>query len=87
MTADIVPESLAETGPIPTGPIPTDESPITEARRVGPLFQPTHPLALAPVSAPPHSGRRVVRVLRQGVALSTVNDQYLALASHREATT
>jgi len=88
MTADIDPASLAETGPIPTGPIPTDESPITEARRVGPLFQPTHPLALAPVSAPPHSVdgfvREFLRELNtgQGVALSrsTVNDQYLALA-------
>ncbi len=88
MTADIVPESLAATGPIPTGPIPTDESPITEAHRVGPLFQPTHPLALAPVSAPPHSVdgfvREFLRELNtgQGVALSrsTVNDQYLALA-------
>ncbi|HEY3546690.1 MAG TPA: glycogen/starch/alpha-glucan phosphorylase, partial [Propionicimonas sp.] len=71
-----------------TGPIPTDESPITEAYRVGPLFQPTHPLALAPVSAPPHSVdgfvREFLRELNtgQGVALSrsTVNDQYLALA-------
>ena len=88
MTADIVPESLAATGPIPTGPIPTDESPITKAHRVGPLFQPTHPLALAPVSAPPHSVdgfvREFLRELNtgQGVALSrsTVNDQYLALA-------
>ncbi len=88
MTADIVPESLAETGQIPTGPIPTDESPITETHRVGPLFQPTHPLALAPVSAPPHSVdgfvREFLRELNtgQGVALSrsTVNDQYLALA-------
>ena len=84
MTADIVPETL---GAEP-GPIPTDESPITETRRVGPLFQPTHPLALAPVSSPPHSVdgfvREFLRELNtsQGVALSrsTVNDQYLALA-------
>ena len=83
MTADIVSESPAE-----TGLIPTDESPITEAHRVGPLFQATHPLALAPVSAPPHSVdgfvREFLRELNtgQGVALSrsTVNDQYLALA-------
>ena len=83
MTADIVPES-----PAGTGPIPTDESPTTETHRVGPMFQPTHPLALAPVSAPPHSVdgfvREFLRELNtgQGVALSrsTVNDQYLALA-------
>ena len=83
MTADIVSESPAE-----TGPIPTDESPITEAHREGPMFPPTHPLALAPVSAPPHSVdgfvREFLRELNtgQGVALSrsTVNDQYLALA-------
>ena len=56
MTADIVSESPAE-----TGPIPTDESPITEAHREGPMFPPTHPLALAPVSAPPHSVDGFVR--------------------------
>ncbi len=83
MSADIVPESLAE-----TGPIPTDESPTTGTHRVGPIFQPTHPLAVAPVSAPPHSVdgfvREFLRELNtgQGVGLSrsTVNDQYLALA-------
>ena len=83
MSADTVP--APETRP---GPVPTDESPTTELHRVGPQFQPTHPLALAPIAAPPHSVAGFVReFLRelntgQGVALarSTVNDQYLALA-------
>ncbi len=83
MSADTVP--APETRP---GPVPTDESPTTELHRVGPQFQPTHPLALAPVAAPPHSVdgfvREFLRELNtgQGVALSrsTVNDQYLALA-------
>ncbi|MCA0306176.1 MAG: glycogen/starch/alpha-glucan phosphorylase, partial [Actinobacteria bacterium] len=52
------------------------------------MTPPTHPLALAPVSAPPHSVdgfvKEFLRELNtgQGVALSrsTVNDQYLALA-------
>ncbi len=69
-------------------PVPADESPTTELHRVGPMTQPTHPLALAPVTAPPHSVdgfvREFLRELNtgQGVALSrsTVNDQYLALA-------
>jgi starch phosphorylase len=68
--------------------VPTDESPTTGVHRVGPVTPPTHPLALAPVSAPPHSVdgfvREFLRELNtgQGVALSrsTVNDQYLALA-------
>lgn len=67
---------------------PADENPLTAHHQVGPLFEPTHPLALAPVAAPPHSVdgfvREFLRELNtgQGVALSrsTVNDQYLALA-------
>ena len=69
-------------------PIPADESPTTGAHRVGPMFEPTHPLAVAPVTSPPHSVdgfvREFLRELNtgQGVALaqSTINDQYLALA-------
>jgi starch phosphorylase len=65
-----------------------DETPTTETRPVGPHFPPTHPIALAPVAAPPHSVdgfvKEFLRELNgsQGVALSgsTVNDQYLALA-------
>ena len=68
---------------------PADESPITEFHRVGPEFPPTHPLALAPVGSPMHSVDGFVREFlhelntNQGVALSrsSVNDQYLALAS------
>ncbi len=68
--------------------VPADESPTTEVHRFGPMFQPTHPIALAPVTAPPHSVdgfvREFLRELNtgQGVALSrsSVNDQYLALA-------
>ena len=65
-----------------------DETPTTETRKVGPHFTPTHPIALAPVTTPPHSVdgfvKEFLRELNggQGVALtgSTVNDQYLALA-------
>ena len=65
-----------------------DETPTTETRHVGPHFQPTHPIALAAVTTPPHSVdgfvKEFLRELNgsQGVALggSTVNDQYLALA-------
>jgi len=72
----------------PDAPAPADESPTTERHRFGPVFQPTHPVALAPVTAPPHSVdgfvREFLRELNtgQGVALSraSVNDQYLALA-------
>ena len=68
--------------------VPADENPLTARHQVGTLFEPTHPLALAPVAAPPHSVdgfvREFLRELNtgQGVALSrsTVNDQYLALA-------
>jgi starch phosphorylase len=67
---------------------PADETPQTAPHQTGPMFEPTHPLALAPVAAPPHSVdgfvREFLRELNtgQGVALgrSTVNDQYLALA-------
>ena len=72
----------------PAAPIRADETPATGGHRVGPMFQPTHPIALAPVTAPPHSVdgfvREFLRELNtgQGVALSqsTTNDQYLALA-------
>lgn len=68
--------------------VPADESPVTATQHVGPVFAATHPLALAPVAAPPHSVdgfvREFLRELHtgQGVALarSSVNDQYLALA-------
>ena len=70
------------------GSLPVDESPNIQGGRIGPLFKPTHPLALAPVMAPPHSVDGFVREFLhelntgQGVQLarSTVNDQYLALA-------
>ncbi len=43
-------------GPIPAeSPTPADESPTTELHQLGPVTTPTHPLALASVSAPPHS--------------------------------
>ncbi|MFZ0529366.1 MAG: glycogen/starch/alpha-glucan phosphorylase [Propionicimonas sp.] len=78
-------DTVNETG-VPLAP--ADESPSTDLRRVGPMFPPTHPIALAPVTAPPFSVdgfvREFLRELNtgQGVALSrsTVNDQYLALA-------
>lgn len=68
--------------------VPADESQLTARHHTGPMFEPTHPLAVAPVAAPPHSVdgfvREFLRELNtgQGVALSrsTVNDQYLALA-------
>ena len=83
MTADVPLESPAQ-----ATPVLADESPTTEVRRVGPMFKPTHPVALAPVTSPPHSVdgfvREFLRELNtgQGVSLSqsTVNDQYLALA-------
>ncbi len=70
------------------GQSPADESPTTEIHRFGPTTKPTHPLALAPVAAPPATVdgfvKEFLRELNtgQGVALSrsTVNDQYLALA-------
>jgi starch phosphorylase len=83
MSADTVPESA----PVDNQTL-ADETPTIEPNRVGPVAKPTHPLALAPVTAPPHSVdgfvREFLRELNtgQGVALSraTVNDQYLALA-------
>ncbi|MBB1509903.1 glycogen/starch/alpha-glucan phosphorylase [Tessaracoccus sp. MC1756] len=71
------------------GPMRADESPNTDVRRVGPTSTPTHPLATAPVGAPTYSVDGFVREFlhelntNQGVTLSrsTVNDQYLALAS------
>jgi starch phosphorylase len=81
---DILVPATAGSADVP----PTDESPSLESRHVGPAFPATHPLALAPVTAPPHSVDGFVREFLhalntgQGVALSrsTVNDQYLALA-------
>ncbi len=72
---------------MPAG-VPADENPLTASHHHGPMFPPTHPLALAPVAAAPHSVdgfvKEFLRELNtgQGVALSrsTVNDQYLALA-------
>ena len=68
---------------------PADESPTMATHRVGPAFTPTHPLAKAPVGSPAHSVDAFVKEFlhelntNQGVALSrsSVNDQYLALAS------
>ncbi len=73
---------------LPEAPAPADESPTTGPHHLGPVFQPTHPLAVAPVAAPAHSVdgfvREFLRELNtgQGVPLSrsSVNDQYLALA-------
>jgi len=70
------------------GEIPVDESPEARHGWVGPQFQPTHPLAMAPEAAPQHSVDGFIREFLhelntgQGVELSrsTVNDQYLALA-------
>jgi len=81
MTADTVNETS-----LPAAP--TDESPSTDSRQVGPMFPPTSPIALAPVTSPAFSVdgfvREFLRELNtgQGVALSrsTINDQYLALA-------
>lgn len=81
--------SNTATGPADAdSPFAADERPAVEPHRVGPAATPTHPLALAPVTSPPHSVdgfvREFLRELNtgQGVALSrsTVNDQYLALA-------
>ncbi len=69
--------------------LPADESPSTDHRVYGPSATPTHPLATAPVGAPPHSVDGFVKEFlhelntNQGVALSrsSINDQYLALAN------
>ncbi|MDR1512286.1 MAG: glycogen/starch/alpha-glucan phosphorylase [Propionibacteriaceae bacterium] len=66
---------------------PADEWQST-TRQFGPEFRPTHPMALGPVVAPPHTVDGFVKEFfhelntGQGVRLSssTVNDQYLALA-------
>ena len=66
----------------------SDESPSTDARRVGPAFRTTHPLASGPIVQPPATVDGFVEAFLaelnygQGVQLSTstVNDQYLALA-------
>jgi glycogen phosphorylase len=81
-------ESIADEGDMNDPNVHADETPTTETRRLGPHFQPTHPIAIAPVTTPPHSVdgfvKEFLRELNgsQGVALSgsTVNDQYLALA-------
>ena len=73
----------------PGRPFPADETPNTDTRTYGPASTPTHPLATAPVGAPPFSVDGFVREFlhelntNQGVTLSgsSVNDQYLALAS------
>ncbi|MFP5417463.1 MAG: glycogen/starch/alpha-glucan phosphorylase [Actinomycetes bacterium] len=70
-------------------PLHPDERPTTDHRVYGPSSAPTHPLATAPVGAPPYSVDGFVKEFlhelntNQGVALSrsSINDQYLALAS------
>ena len=65
------------------------ERPATGRRAVGPANTPTHPLATAPVGSPVFSVDGFVKEFihelntNQGVPLSrsSVNDQYLALAS------
>ena len=69
--------------------LPADESPTTDHRVFGPSSPPKHPIALAPVGSPPHSVDGFVKEFlhelntNQGVTLSrsSINDQYLALAS------
>jgi starch phosphorylase len=81
-------EPVVEESDVNDQAVYADETPTTETRHLGPLFPPTHPVALAPVTTPPHSVdgfvKEFLRELNgsQGVALSgsTVNDQYLALA-------
>jgi starch phosphorylase len=68
--------------------LPADGAPSMGTGRVGPMKKPSHPVALAPVTSPPHSVDGFVREFLhelntdQGVALSrsSINDQYLALA-------
>lgn len=72
----------------PASDVLADESQLSAHHQIGPMSPPTHPLAVGPVVAPPHSVdgfvKEFLRELNtgQGVALSrsTVNDQYLALA-------
>ncbi len=67
---------------------PADESPAIGPHRRGVQFQQTHPLALAPVTPPPHTVDGFVKEFLHelntdlGVALSrsSINDQYTALA-------
>ncbi len=74
--------------PVPTTALFADETQGMARRGRGPEHDPTHPLAVGPVEAPPHTVdgfvRQFLRELNygQGVTLSrsTVNDQYLALA-------
>ena len=66
-----------------------DENPNTDTHTFGPASTPTHPLATAPVTAPAHTVDGFVKEFlhelntNQGVTLSrsSLNDQYLALAS------
>lgn len=70
-------------------PLQADESPRTHGDSMGSARTPVHPLATAPVSSPAHSVDGFVREFlhelntNQGVTLadSSINDQYLALAS------
>jgi len=72
----------------PTPLPPADESPAVGPHLRGVEFPQTHPLALAPVTPPPHTVDGFVREFLhelntdQGVALSrsSINDQYTALA-------
>ncbi len=85
MSAESVDDDMIGNDPIA---IIADETPITATRLVGPAYPPTHPVAQAPVTSPPHSVDGFVKEFLHtlnfslGVTLSrsTVNDQYLALA-------
>ncbi|QKE84128.1 glycogen/starch/alpha-glucan phosphorylase [Arthrobacter sp. NEB 688] len=76
------------TDTVPTSSLVSDESPSTDARRIGPGFRTTHPLANGPVVQPATTVDGFVETFlaelnySQGTLLSqsTVNDQYLALA-------
>ncbi len=76
------------TDTVPTTSLVSDESPSTDARRIGPEFRTTHPLANGPVVQPATTVDGFVETFlaelnySQGTLLSqsTVNDQYLALA-------
>lgn len=73
---------------LPTPAVVSDESPSTDARRLGPAFRTTHPLASGPVVPPNPTVDAFVETFLaelnygQGTLLSrsSVNDQYLALA-------
>ncbi len=74
--------------PVPSSLQPADETPAVGPHRRGVEFPQTHPIALAPVTAPPHTVDGFVREFLHelntdlGVALSrsSINDQYTALA-------